>query len=94
MITGWGRITNNLKDAKKDLRKFKVPTRTLLKVDLPVANNNENCKFYVDHNEVNLDRQICVGGVDGMLKIIPKIILKIITKIKLILVYYTVLYQK
>ena len=87
MITGWGRVTNNLKDAKKDLRKFKVPTRTLLKVNLPVANTNENCKFYVDHNEVNLDRQICVGGVDGMLKIIPKIILKIIPKIKLTLVY-------
>ena len=80
MITGWGRITNNLKDAKKDLRKFKVPTRTLLKVDLPVANTNENCKFYVDHNEVNLDRQICVGGVEGMLKFIPKIILKSIPK--------------
>lgn len=89
MITGWGRVTNNLKDAKKDLRKFKVPTRTLLKVDLPVANTDENCKFYVDHNEVNLDKQICVGGVDGMLKIIPKIILKIIPKIKFTLVYYT-----
>jgi len=65
LITGWGRVTNNLKDAKKDLRKFKVPTRTLLKVNLPVANTNENCKFYVDYNEVNLDRQICVGGVEG-----------------------------
>ena len=89
MITGWGRITNNLSQAKKDLRKFKVPTRTLLKVDLPVANSNPNCKFYVDYNEVNLDKQICVGGVEGMLKIIPKIILKIIPKIKLTLVYHT-----
>ena len=89
MITGWGRITNNLKDAKKDLRKFKVPTRTLLKVNLPIANTDENCKFYVNHNGVNLDKQICVGGVDGMLKIIPKIILKIIPKIKFTLVYYT-----
>ena len=88
MITGWGRVTSNLKDAKEDLRKFKVPTRTLLKVDLPVANTDENCKFYVDHNEVNLDKQICVGGVKGMLKIIPKIILKIIPKIKLTLVYH------
>ena len=88
MITGWGRITNNLDQAKKDFRKFKVSTRTLLKVVLPVANTNENCKFYVDYNEVNLDKQICVGGVKGMLKIIPKIILKIIPKIKLTLVYH------
>ena len=84
MITGWGRVTSNLKDAKEDLRKFKVPTRTLLKVDLPVANTDENCKFYVDHNEVNLDKQICVGGVNGMLlKIIPKIILKLYQKLNL-----------
>ena len=83
MITGWGRITNNLSQAKKDLRKFKVPTRTLLKVNLPVANTNDNCKFYVDYNEVDLDKQICVGGIEGMLKIIPKIIQKIIPKSKL-----------
>ena len=84
MVTGWGRITSNLNDAKKDLRKLKVPTRTLMKVDLPVANNNKNCKFYVDHNEVNLDRQICVGGVIGMLL---KIIQSYVKMFKCILNY-------
>ena len=77
MITGWGRVTNNITEAKEDLKKFKVFSRTLMKVNLPVANTNEDCKFYVNTLEVNLDKQICVGGVDGMLlKIIPKIMLK------------------
>ena len=74
MITGWGRVTNNITEAKKDLKKFKVFSRTLMKVNLPVANTNEDCKFNVNNHEVNLDKQICVGGVDGMLL---KIILKL-----------------
>ena len=81
MITGWGRITSNQtkKEAKKDLRKFKAATRTLLKVNLPVANNNENCKFY----DLNLDKQMCVGGVKGMLLKIMQIYVELFECISL-----------
>jgi len=62
LITGWGRVTNNNTAARKDLRKYKVPTRTLLQAVIPIANDHEGCKIY----KIDKEKQICAGGVMGI----------------------------
>ena len=61
LITGWGQVTNNNTAARKDLKKFKVATRTLKQAQIPIANDNEGCRFY----KVDREKQICAGGILG-----------------------------
>ena len=61
LVTGWGRVTNNNTAARKDLRKYKVATRTLLKALIPIANDHEGCEIY----KIDKEKQICAGGVIG-----------------------------
>ena len=60
MITGWGRITNDLLIANEQFLKENVATRILRKVKVPILSNEVCSKFQLES-----DSQICAGGVDG-----------------------------
>ena len=62
IITGWGRITNNRGKATAALSKFKVSTRTLRKLTVPVANNKCTSR---DAFNINRQKQMCAGGQEG-----------------------------
>ena len=60
LITGWGRITNDLLIANEQFLKENVATRILRKVKVPILSNEVCSKFQLES-----DSQICAGGVDG-----------------------------
>jgi len=62
IITGWGRITNNRRQATAALSKFRVSTRTLRKLTVPVANNECTSR---DAFNINRQKQMCAGGQEG-----------------------------
>ena len=62
IITGWGRITNDKRKATSALSRFRVSTRTLRKLTVPVANNECTSR---DAFNINRQKQMCAGGQEG-----------------------------
>ena len=62
VITGWGRITNDKRKATSALSRFRVSTRTLRKLTVPVANNKCTSR---DAFNINRQKQMCAGGQEG-----------------------------
>ena len=64
-ITGWGRITNNNYKSKRAYLEFSVATRTLRKVELPIA--VAGTKVHKNCRTSNVTTQFCAGGIRGKL---------------------------
>ena len=64
-ITGWGRITNNNYKSKRAYLEFSVATRTLRKVELPIA--VPGTKVHKNCRTSNVTTQFCAGGIRGKL---------------------------
>ena len=62
VITGWGRLTNNIYKVLKNYKKFGVAARTLQKVSLPIQTNKECKKTYRNLHEAS---SFCIGGLKG-----------------------------
>ena len=62
ILTGWGRITNNRGQATAALSRFKVSTRTLRRLTVPMANNKCTSR---DAFNINTEKQMCAGGQKG-----------------------------
>ena len=62
-MTGWGRITNNKKEGQDNFRRDRAGSDILKKVSVPIFEDS-TCKSY----GLNLDKQICAGGLKGVYK--------------------------
>ena len=62
-VTGWGRVTNNNYKSKRAYLKLSVATRTLRKVELPLA--IPGTKVHDNCQKSNNITQFCAGGVKG-----------------------------
>ena len=78
-VTGWGRVTNNNTISKKSYRQYKVASRILQKVELPIVDIAECLKTYPTMNE---ETQMCAGGEEGR----SYISISTIQKIQLIII--------
>ena len=63
VVTGWGKLTNNISKVFKSYQKYAVAARTLQKVSLPIQDNKECKKTYRRLNEAS---SFCIGGVKGI----------------------------
>ena len=61
LIVGWGRITNNIQTNRKNLLKFKISTRTLQKLFVPIVGTNCSTQELVKE-PLDFTKQICAGG--------------------------------
>ena len=62
MATGWGRVTNNKTISKKNYRQYKVASRILQKVELPIVDIAKCLRTYPTMND---EIQYCAGGEEG-----------------------------
>jgi len=62
-ITGWGRVTNNNYKSKRAYLELSVATRTLRKVELPIA--SPGTKVFDNCRSSNNATQFCAGGIKG-----------------------------
>ena len=61
LIVGWGRITNKLLTNRNNLLKFKISTRTLQKLFVPIVGTNCSLQNIL-RKPLDFTKQICAGG--------------------------------
>ena len=62
-VTGWGRVTNNVTISKENYKQYRVASRTLQKIELPIVDIDE---CLVAYPTMNKETQMCAGGEKGM----------------------------
>ena len=61
LIVGWGRITNDIQTNRNNLLKFKISTRTLQKLFVPIVGTNCSTQEILK-KPLDFTKQICAGG--------------------------------
>ena len=66
MVTGWGRITNDLDTFTEDFTNNKAGSQALREVTVPIK-STEFCENVPEFgfNDLKFDKRFCAGGVEG-----------------------------
>ena len=66
LVTGWGRITNDLDTFTEDFTNNKAGSQALREVEVPIK-STEFCENVPEFgfNDLKFDKRFCAGGVEG-----------------------------
>ena len=64
VVTGWGKVTNNVSINEKNVEEFEAAARTLQKLTIPLIESNQCPNFPLIKN-FNPDIQLCAGAEKG-----------------------------